>query len=88
MEVLGSAKNSKAMSVIKKSGISNYVVKLKYIDSKGTITERMIEPYEIKEGKLYGYSIKDDGIRSFKIESVLDATKTESKFVPRWPIKL
>jgi predicted DNA-binding transcriptional regulator YafY len=76
------------IDTVKKAGALNKIVSIRYIDSKGTISERMIEPYEIKEGKLYGYCLKSDGTRAFKLDNILGATMTESSFVPRWPIQL
>ena len=86
--VVTTDKTQNVIPTIIKSGIKNVLAKIKYKDANGTITERKIEPYEIKNGMLYGFSSEKNSIRAFKTNNIIEATMTRTKFVPRWPIKL
>ena len=79
---------SNIMGAIRKGARGQRVVLITYRDAKGTITQRLTEPYEIKDGFYWAYSYLHDGIRKFKIGSVLSAKLNRQTYIPRWPIKI
>ncbi len=64
------------------------VVTIIYVNNKGELTYRDTEPYEIKDGKYWGYCLEKMGIRQFHLGNIVDAKLTNIKFKPRWPIKI
>lgn len=71
---------------IVKGAIQNNLVRIRYRDKDSNLTERNIEPYEIKGGKLFGYDPEKQGIRSFKLESITGARAENEAYEPRFPI--
>lgn len=57
---------------------------ISYVDSKNKPSVRTIEPYEIKEGKLYGFCLTKNGIRAFKLTNIQTAEFLTRTFVPRY----
>ena len=77
------------LDVIKLGAQTQTIVEIGYTDSKGQSSNRRIEPYEIKDGNfLYGHCLHKQGIRRFNINNISYAKNTESKFTPRWDIKI
>ena len=56
-----------------------------YEDSKGEVTQRHVEPYEIKGDRLFAHCLDRDSIRQFKIEKMEGVIHGE-KFRPRHAI--
>ena len=55
----------------------------------GEITDRIVEPYEIRGGYFFGYDTeKNDHIRKFFIVNILQAEILDEAFEPQWPIKI
>jgi predicted DNA-binding transcriptional regulator YafY len=75
-------------NVIASSAKDLVLVKIGYKDSKGNLSERATEPYEIKNGKYYGFCLNKGSIRAFDLDGITYATKTREKFSPRWPVKI
>ena len=61
-----------------------------YTTAQGLIVVRDTEPYEIRDGRYWGYCDCEDavGIRQFNIGNIHDAVVTEMSFRPRWPVKI
>lgn len=57
---------------------------ISYVDSKNKPSVRTIEPYEIKEGKLYGFCLTKNGIRAFKLTNIQTVEFLTRTFVPRY----
>lgn len=57
---------------------------ISYVDSKSKPSVRTIEPYEIKEGKLYGFCLTKNGIRAFKLTNIQTAEFLTRTFAPRY----
>lgn len=57
---------------------------ISYVDSKNKPSVRTIEPYEIKEGKLYGFCLTKNGIRAFKLTNIQTVEFLTQTFVPRY----
>ena len=62
----------------------NIVAEIMYKDSKGGVSTRDIEPYEIKDGSVYGYCLSKNSIRNFKISNILLIKTKGKKFIPRY----
>jgi predicted DNA-binding transcriptional regulator YafY len=77
-----------AMDNIIQGATNLRTVSIRYRDSSGDLSERVIEPYEIKNGKLFGYCQSRAGIRAFKTENILAAVATNTAFEPKYPIKI
>ena len=74
--------------IISKAALKNNIVEIAYKDSKGFITERVTEPYEIKDDSYYGFCVLKNGIRRFKLSNILSAKILDKKYNPRWPVKI
>jgi len=69
------------------------MIRIEYEDNRGVVTDRRVEPYEIKNSRLFAYSIDPGsqgvpGIRQFKIFQIIKAEVIEETFVPRWPVQI
>lgn len=78
--------NDDILSIITKAASNRHIVHITYCDSKGNVTVRDTEPYEIKDGKYFGYT--KDGIRGFVVDRIKSAKEMNTTFIPRWPIKI
>ena len=63
---------------------NNMIAEIMYKDSKGGVSTRDIEPYEIKDGSVYGYCLSKNSIRNFKISNILLIKTKGKKFIPRY----
>jgi predicted DNA-binding transcriptional regulator YafY len=77
-----------AMANITQGATEFRTVALRYRDTSGDLSERVVEPYEIKGGKLFAYCQSRAGIRAFKVENILAAVLTDTSFEPKFPIKI
>lgn len=80
--------NGNVINAIKDGAKNTKTVIISYKDTKGNVSERETEPYEVKEGKYYGYCLSKNSIRAFNLSSILNARTTERIFLPRWEIKI
>lgn len=64
------------------------LLKISYVDKKNIHTTRTVEPYEIKNGKLWGHCVAKNGIRQFDINQIIQAVVQDKTFVPRHPVKI
>ena len=87
-KIWGSMSPTNVMSALRKGGRGQRTVLITYRDAKGVITQRLTEPYEIKDGYYWAYSYLHDGIRRFKLGSILSAKINSQTYIPRWPVKL
>lgn len=65
---------------------TNHIVAIRYRDKSFELTERLVEPYEVKEGKLYAYCLLKKGIRAFILDNISAAAATDDEYIPRFPI--
>lgn len=74
-------------AVLHTSGSLGRLVSFKY-DGR----ERVCEPYSLRDGKdgqlFYGYDLKRDAIRAFKLSRMTDVEVSGSSFVPKYPVEL
>lgn len=76
------------MNQIRNAANNQLLVTINYTDSKGIMSERIVEPYEIKNGSLYAYCTDKESIRMFKISRINSAVCSSIKYVPRWPVNI
>lgn len=73
---------------IQQAAIERRVLKISYLDKKGTHTIRSVEPYEIKNGKLWAHCLQRNGIRQFDLNRIVQAVLSDKSFVPRHEVKI
>lgn len=49
---------------------------------------REIEPYEIKNGYLWGFCLPHRGIHKFLLGNIVSVSGTTRRYLPRWPVLL
>lgn len=76
------------ISEIKIAAKNSTLVSISYLDSKGNFSERLVEPYEIKNGSLFAYCTEKESIRNFKLAKINSAYRSTIKFNPRWTINI
>lgn len=64
------------------------VLRLSYLDKKGIHTVRSVEPYEIRDGKLWAYCLQRNGIRQFEMNRIVQAVLSDKAYVPRHEVKI
>ena len=76
--------------VIRDAGRNRQTVEIQYVDRHGAVSTREVEPYEIKDGHFWGYSLDANkpGIRKFNLERIQNIKPTSNTFDPRWEVKL
>lgn len=87
-KVLVNRSNVTAEQTIRQAANNLHTVRIRYRKSDGTSSTRDIEPYSIKNYGVYGYDIKKDGIRFFKLSGIMSAKENRQVFDPRWPVEL
>lgn len=78
--------NPNTLAVIRDSAYNLVVLKIHYVDSIGKLSVREVEPYEIKDNKLWAFCLEKQSIRQFSLTGITDARKTSQPFTPRFPI--
>jgi hypothetical protein len=75
---------------IREAGRNRQTVEIQYVDRHGAVSTREVEPYEIKDGHFWGYSLDANkpGIRRFNLERIQNIKPTSNTFDPRWEVKL
>lgn len=73
---------------IKNAARNQVTLIITYTKSNGETSVRETEPYEIKEGKYWGYCLNSQGIRQFNLERIVSAKVTKIQYSPRWPVKI
>lgn len=72
--------------VIAQAAQTTRLLTITYIDSKGQVSSRTVEPYEVKDGKLYAFCHKAQNIRAFKLDHIQQAVLEAHTYQPRFPI--
>lgn len=68
--------------------INKKLISISYKDAKDQITTRTVEPYEIKNGKLFAHCRTRNSIRGFNLDRITSVTETNMDFEPRYPITI
>lgn len=76
------------ISVITEAASKKKLVEITYQDSKGLVTNRETEPYEIRDNSYYGFCILKNSIRKFKLSNILSAKMLDNEYRPKWSVKI
>lgn len=79
---------SRVLSEIIKGAKSSKTIVVSYRSKGSGLTTREVEPYEIKDNKLFCYCLNKNSVRCFLLDNILDAVCTDNKYSPRFPIKI
>lgn len=71
-----------------RAGMNSNTVNITYTDSKGNLSTREVEPYEVRGNSFFGYCLNKNSIRRFDFDKVRSAEITNNKFIPRWALKI
>lgn len=77
---------TEAKANIVKGAANHRTVAIRYRDQAKNLSERVVEPYEFKNGKLFAYCLSKNGIRAFDVPNILVAVETTVSYTPRFPI--
>lgn len=83
----GSRDNTR-ISKIQSAGASQTMLKIKYKDKQGKLSERIVEPYKLVGNDFWAYDPSKESIRRFKVKNLQSMINTNKKFDPRWPIEI
>ena len=76
------------MDEIIKAARNTTILNLTYQSQKKGVSQRTVEPYEIKNNALYAYDLSKQSIRRFNLSNIINAEATETHFTPRWPVQI
>ena len=77
------------LTEIQQAARNRHLVHITYVDSKGNISDRITEPYELSDDSFYGYDTEKGSIRRFKVNGIQSAKEVkDSSFSPRFPMKI
>jgi predicted DNA-binding transcriptional regulator YafY len=79
--------NNDKLGIIRSALADSKVIRLKYESEKNE--PRIIEPYKLTKNAngeilLYGYDTNKEGIRTFKLDKIVDVYQEEFDYKPRW----
>jgi len=82
-----------SLEIIRFAAGNRLCVDLDYTDNKGRRSNRVIEPYSLRQAQngnilLYAVHADDGQIRAYKIIQINDASITNRVFIPRYQIEL
>lgn len=75
------------LNIIAQAGQERRVIVMTYVDAKNKHTIRTVEPYEIKEGKFFGFCLEKNAIRAFKLDGIVNVSIQPETFEPRFEVK-
>ena len=64
------------------------LIAIRYRNKDNGLSVRNVEPYELKDGKLFAYDPEKGSIRAFFTQNIEAAVLTDEDFEPRYPIKI
>lgn len=75
--------------IIANAGRNLKTVRIDYTEKDGSNEGwREVEPYSYRPGNLfYGYDIRKNGTRAFKIEHINKIEITNNSYVPKWNVE-
>lgn len=83
---IGRSQIKEEILFIKKAIENNLLLKFEYVDQKGNITYRVVEPYKLHLNEMHwyliGYSLEREDYRTFKLTRIINIQK-DGFFVPR-----
>ena len=87
------ALNGNSLEIIRFAAGNRLCVDLDYTDNSGRRSNRIIEPYSLRQAQngnilLYAVRAEDGQIRAYKINQINDASLTDTVYVPRFQVEL
>lgn len=79
---------SDAERLIREAGREQRRVLVRFESSPGTVYERELEPYAIRDGELYAFSYLRNEFRTLPMTDIRNVELTPRNFTPRRPIEL
>lgn len=76
------------VSAIKIAAKKRVLLDITYRDSKGSVTSRRTEPYELRDDSYFGYDVNKNGIRNFKLDQIMSAKATDIPYIAQWPVMI
>lgn len=76
------------LAIMQQAARERRLLEITYVDAKGKQSIRKVEPYEIKDGKLFAHCVDKNGIRAFKLDNLVSGRITDDTFEPRHDVKL
>ena len=64
------------------------LIAIRYRNKDNGLSVRKVEPYEIKDGKLFAYDPEKGSIRAFFTNNIESALETDESFEARFPVKI
>ena len=76
-------------AVIRDAARRRRTLVIRYRKKEDNITNSYsLEPYEFSDGYFWGFDLVDGHIKKFIQDRILEATVTQTRFVPRFPVKI
>lgn len=77
------------ISDIVQAGKETKLLRIVYRKAKtGEVTDRVVEPYEIRGSYFFGYDTEKDEIRQFFIVNILSTEILDEEYSPRWDVNM
>lgn len=76
------------IALIKEAMEKQQVIEITYVKANNQQTIRSLEPYEIKDGKLWAWCIAKGGIRQFKLDHITGIRLLNQHYDARFEVKL
>ena len=77
------------MDSIRQAAREKKLLRIQYRALDGTLSDRSVEPYEIRGGtRLWAWDVAKDEIRHFIITGILSAVVLDEVFKEQFPIKI
>jgi hypothetical protein len=75
---------------VDQAGDATQKLNLKYLRQKdGQVVYRRVAPYSYRGDKLFAAcELHDNGIHSFLVRNILNATGSITRFRPKWPVEV
>lgn len=81
------------IDIIRNAARRLHTVIITYVDAKGQVTQREVQPYSLRPGKtpgsvrFFAFDVAKGQIRGFLMENIRDVAETENTFVPLWTVE-
>lgn len=80
------------LEVIKEAGRKRKLLFIRAREEDGSVESREVEPYSFRHPKtggtlFFGWDVRKNGIRSFRVERIIEVKITDKDFNPRFPVE-
>jgi len=89
-DIIDRRRKRKSLNIIKTQAKNKKTVKFNYTNLKNETRIREIEPYEIRDGYLWGFdrSSPNSNIKKYFMSKLKNVKPGETQFKPRWEVKI